>query len=180
MESSFARSVSGSFKSCPREGASAGYEKKGDRASLVSSHAPVRGHHHSLSCIQPNNFCVSSHAPVRGHLPSLDGTMIKKSSFKSCPREGASSAILPELCPAGIVSSHAPVRGHLQFFHPTGSRRSCFKSCPREGASKANIRQRSWRTCFKSCPREGASRQAYGTRAGQAGFKSCPREGASL
>ena len=83
-------------------------------------------------------------------------------SFKSCPREGASSQSrsdtglsyqvsshapvrghhlrVPTSSEAREVSSHAPVRGHRlanSFFHPT----SGFKSCPREGASATIVVQ---------------------------------------
>ena len=56
-------------------------------------------------------------------------------SFKSCPREGASAAL------------H---HGHLAL--------AGFKSCPREGASKAEFTADLPSIGFKSCPREGASR----------------------
>ena len=54
---------------------------------------------------------VSSHAPVRGHRSMSASVAGRISSFKSCPREGASgqqSFAAREF----QVSSHAPVRGH--------------------------------------------------------------------
>ena len=55
----------------------------------VSSHAPVRGHRHGANTVDVV-IVVSSHAPVRGHLwQNGDGAGIR--SFKSCPREGAST-----------------------------------------------------------------------------------------
>ena len=61
-----------SFKSCPREGASA---LIGDNALIVA--------------------VVSSHAPARGH-PMVFNASFQSISFKSCPREGASE-YKPEL-----------------------------------------------------------------------------------
>ena len=76
-----------SFKSCPREGAS-GLRMGVVHGSIVSSHAPVRGHQ-LVSRIAATAKSVSSHAPVRGHLPRATAARPAR-SFKSCPREGAS------------------------------------------------------------------------------------------
>ena len=80
-----------------------------DGDKLVSSHAPVRGHLYAgrQGKLQRK---VSSHAPVRGHR-KCSWTEIDYTSFKSCPREGASCiGIFGRLL--SKVSSHAPVRGH--------------------------------------------------------------------
>ena len=125
----------------------------GGVATLVSSHAPVRGHPHELSA-QLFRHPVSSHAPVRGH-PAQSLNLYRVIGFKSCPREGASCT--GSMNSSGSeVSSHAPVRGH-----PENNR-----------IRRANIR-------FKSCPREGASPACSLWRCPVDGFKSCPREGAS-
>ena len=59
-------------------------------------------------------------------------------SFKSCPREGASTPFTPSTIPL-----------------------KSFKSCPREGASWCYGFWRYFCRCFKSCPREGASGQCW-------------------
>ncbi len=126
-----------------------------DRPEHVSSHAPVRGHHIHIFR-EMGQLIVSSHAPVRGHRRHDKGLSAGHNGFKSCPREGASTCLLP--APAHSVR---------------------FKSCPREGASAVFFPNRNSKKSFKSCPREGASgiRSTLGRRGSS--FKSCPREGAS-
>ena len=76
--------LTGSFKSCPREGAStlSTVFSKGVR---VSSHAPVRGHPHNLSLWVRRVELVSSHAPVRGHLANLKYAIAARLKFQVMP-----------------------------------------------------------------------------------------------
>ena len=95
---------------------------------------------------------VSSDAPARGH-PLRLGLLPNPTSFKSCPREGASPdsyqktigfpfQVIPRegaskkivfLQSVVIVSSHSPARGHPSL-HWASFLFRCFKSFPREGA----------------------------------------------
>ena len=122
-------------------------------------------------------------------------------SFKSCPREGASTPTSGGRCNAG-VSSHAPVRGHQRRRAWQHQEPGCFKSCPREGASirgcegdvidyevssHAPVRghpriapQARKSQCVSShAPVRGHRADGDAGTVGTICFKSCPREGAS-
>jgi len=62
-----------------------------DAYKKVSSHAPVRGHPDTGVTGNAVDI-VSSHAPVRGHQAYSCDIIPCSGGFKSCPREGASSA----------------------------------------------------------------------------------------
>ena len=98
-----------SFKSCPREGASCAHFHI-ERADLVSSHAPVRGHQAAAHSAADQERSFKS-CPREGASVPAFAAVHQPDSFKSCPREGASSAAEPTP-PEHEVSSHAPVRGH--------------------------------------------------------------------
>ena len=158
----------------------------------------MRGHPTSAFCGGVKEY-VSSHAPVRGHPIGYLLAFTLSSSFKSCPREGASQPLhfsyggesSFKSCPREgaseekkmleesiLVSSHAPVRGHHAKALSTYILEMGFKSCPREGASSFQCSTKCFQ-CFKSCPREGASRTNMSVSFLERSFKSCPREGAS-
>ena len=107
-----------SFKSCPREGASA-LKKDYIAVVIVSSHAPVRGHLLGGFVVQLLRGFKS--CPREGASPPLSAADRREGCFKSCPREGASRVSAFSRSLICMVSSHAPVRGHL---YPNRSRRS--------------------------------------------------------
>ena len=147
--------VSASFKSCPREGASESRVMIANRykfqvmpprggiyrmglfsiSSILFQVMPPRGGIGRLLLQQAVVTHVSSHAPARGHLVRLRAVRLLQQSFKSCPREGASTPfssaskrsafqVMPPrggiylgiviLPPSDHVSSHAPARGHQE------------------------------------------------------------------
>ena len=95
---------------------------------MVSSHAPVRGHH-GLQIFSAICFHVSSHAPVRGH-----------------------QTVALDIFQLLAVSSHAPVRGHLSSERKRPIYNVCFKSCPREGASRTGSTSRRTGNRFQVMP----------------------------
>ena len=119
-----------SFKSCPRKGASASKGKATEEDIKVSSHAPARGHHTAIAKMLVG-AAVSSHAPARGHR-LLFVRIGSHTSFKSCPRKGA-SLNLPTYT-ASFTS---------------------FKSCPRKGASFPRWPVRVTRKQFQVMPPQG-------------------------
>ena len=122
----------GSFKSCPRKGASS------SRGRSVAYHS------------------VSSHAPARGHLIQLPPKYHKLEFQVMPPQGGICSGGFPEWH-IQDVSSHAPARGHQKRSYTLCYSSRCFKSCPRKGASVATMVFCIPKTGFKSCPRKGAS-----------------------
>ncbi len=122
------------FKSCPREGATAGVIMITEIKGSVSSHAPARGQH-----VRTGNFKQP------------------KDSFKSCPREGATHNGQDFNC--GIkVSSHAPARGqHRTALQLADCQRRVSSHAPARGQHRPKSKSRLFRGGFKSCPREGAT-----------------------
>ena len=96
--------------------------------------------------------------------------------FKSCPREGGNR----EYCENFLmirVSSHAPAKGATAQSAPPRPFVPCFKSCPREGGNPLGFAKGNLDEVSSHAPAKGATKvQAAADRRDQC-FKSCPREG---
>ena len=143
---------------------------------MVSSHAPARGHR------KGGHFTIKLYPfqvmPPRGGIIEERTKEIEKTSFKSCPREGASPPRSDLRRKLG-VSSHAPARGHLVEADFTKLREKVSSHAPARGHPWKLTRTKRHLYEFQVMPPRGGILSEMLMKPVPNSFKSCPREGAS-